>query len=470
MMFLPRLTAEKTANAVRNCATRTHTAAHIAIGIAIAIIAASLPAEGAVTLPTIPAGTFTVSAATGNATTDTANLTAALTSAKNAGGGTVIVPAGTYLCNAFTLSSNIDLQLSAGAIIQNNAPGSTLITASSNAHDVEITGSGAIDGHATAVSGNNLISIQNISRLLVSGVTVENSSHEHLVVEGDNNVTLDGVHINDNYSVAQTGGYLKNTDAIDFSGSHFLIQNCNINAGDDDICAKPGSTNTTDVTVTNDTIGAGHGISVGGQTNSGLDGMTVSHITFNGTDNGLRLKAGKGQGGVVSNVTYSNITMTNVPHPIIINSWYQSGDSYGSAQESGSNLHNVTNPGETPIAIDQGNNTSLYPFFDNIIYQNITATGATENVAIIYGLDSTPVTPSYPFRNIDNISFASVSLSGTYGADIYYTSNLNLSGLTVHATGGNAFNLYDDSVPEPAGMALIVFVVAPLCFRRPSRR
>ncbi len=397
-------------------------------------------------MPTIPAGTFTVAAATGNATTDTANLKAAITSAKNAGGGTVAVPAGTYLSNQLTLSSNIDLQLAGGATIQNNAPSSTLVTASSGSHDVAITGSGMLDGHAIATSGNNLVSLQGVSRLLVSGVTIANSSHEHLVIENDNNVTVDGITINDDFSKARTGGYLQNTDAIDFSGSHFLIKNSTINAGDDDIVAKPGNVATSDITISKDTIGAGHGISVGGQTNAGLNGMTVSDITFNGTDNGLRLKAGKGQGGVVTNVSFSNITMSNVPHPIIINSWYQSGDQYGSAQVSGSSLHNVTNPGETVVTVDQGNNgAAQYPFFDSISYSNITATGATENAAIIYGLDSVSSNSAYPPRNIDSISFSNVSLSGKYGADIYYVSNLDLSGLKVTATAGNAMNLFDNT-------------------------
>jgi polygalacturonase len=398
-------------------------------------------------LPVIPAGTFTVAAATGNATTDTADLKAALAAAKTAGGGTVVVPAGTYLSNALTLSSSIDLQLSAGAVIQNNAPASTFITTSGSTHDVEITGSGILDGHATAVSGNNMVTLQNVSRLLISGVTIENASHEHLVIEGDSNVTVSGININDNYTVSQVKGYLANTDAIDYSGSNFLIQGSTINAGDDDIVAKPQNTLTSNITIQNDTIGAGHGISIGGQTNSGLNGLVVNNVTFSGTDNGLRLKAGTGQGGVVKNVSFSNITMTGVGFPIIINSWYQDGDDYGSKQVSGSALHNVTNPGETLVAVNQQANTNLDPFFDNISYSNITVTGATQNVAIIYGLDSAAASANDPPRNIDTISFSNVSLSGAFGADIYYASNLDLSGLKVTATthGAAAMNLFGDT-------------------------
>jgi hypothetical protein len=422
------------------CETRCRLLAVAVMG-AIPLAAAADPA-----LPVIPGNTFTVPAATGVAATDTANLAATITSAKNAGGGTVVVPAGTYLSNTLTFSgSGINLQLSAGATIQNATPSNTLINTSGTIHDIEISGSGTIDGHASTTSSNNLVNIQNVTRLLITGVTIGSSSHEHLVIEKDTDVTVNNININDNYTKSVNGGnYLSNTDGIDYSGTRFLIENSTVNAGDDDIVAKPGSTNTSNITIINDTIGAGHGISIGGQTNANMSNMVVSNCTFSGTTNGVRLKAGTGQGGIVKNISFNNLTMTNVATPIVINSWYQSGDSYGSKQLSGSQLHTLTNPGETPYPVNQTANTNLDPFWDNISYSNITATGATQNVAIIYGLDSVAATANDPPRNIDTVSFKNVSLSGSYGADIYYASNLDLSGLTV-TTSGNKFNLYGDT-------------------------
>ena len=99
--------------------------------------------------------------------------------------------------------------------------------------------------------------------------------------------------------------------------------------------------------------------------------------------------------------------------------------------------------------VDQNNNTTLQPFFDNITYSNITATGSSQNVAIIYGLNSIPASPTDPLRNIDSVSFHNVTLSGSYGADIYYTSNLNLSGLAITAANGNAINLFGDTLVLP---------------------
>ena len=163
-------------------------------------------------LPTIPAGTFTVPAATGIAATDTANLVATLNAAANSanGGGTVIVPAGTYVCNKFSIPSNINLQLASNANIWNAAPLSTLISIGSG-HDIAITGSGTIDGRATTTtSGSNLVVISSVTNLLVSGVTICDSSHCHLVPSNITNLTINGININDNYTKSANGGsYLR---------------------------------------------------------------------------------------------------------------------------------------------------------------------------------------------------------------------------------------------------------------------
>src|SRR5262249_3926856 len=115
----------------------------------------------------------------------------------------------------------------------------------------------------------------------------------------------------------------------------------------------------------------------------------------------------------------------------------------------------------------------LYPFYDNITYQNITATGTTGNIAIIYGLNSQDANPLDPARNIDSILFDNVNLSGTYGADIYYVSNLNVTGLHTTATSGPSRTLVGDAtvVPEPgsAGVVAMTVIGFYICRRRISR-
>ena len=76
------------------------------------------------------------------------------------------------------------------------------------------------------------------------------------------------------------------------------------------------------ILITNITCGTGHGISIGSITSAGISNVTVVNCTFNGTDNGIRLKADNDRGGLVQNISYLNIGMTNVGAPIVLFSYY----------------------------------------------------------------------------------------------------------------------------------------------------
>ncbi len=78
---------------------------------------------------------------------------------------------------------------------------------------------------------------------------------------------------------------------------------------------KGGGTN---ILIENNTIKHGHGISIGSETSDGVRNMLVRNCTFDGTDNGVRIKSMRGAGGLVENVRYSHLTMKNVGVAIII--------------------------------------------------------------------------------------------------------------------------------------------------------
>jgi len=345
-----------------------------------------------------------------NTTTNTTVINDAIAYVSSQGGGTVEIPASAspYVADELFVKNNVDLQVDTGATLQNGVPTATFITTTGATHDIEISGGGVINGDATKVSDNNLMPLENVTNLEVTDVSINNSPHEHLVTEADTNVTINGVTIND----ADTS--LANTDGIDYSGSNFLIENCNVSDGDDDIVAKPETTHCQNIVIENCSIGAGHGISIGGQTQAGLNGMLVKNITMNGTANGLRMKAGDGDvaslqnGGLVENVTYMNVTMTNVADPIIINSYYDGGsDNY---------------PSGTPFA--KATYDATTPIFDNIYYYNISDT-PTDEAALIYGLNISP-------PNINNLLFDNVTLSLASDAfQMYYANQVTIENMTV---------------------------------------
>ncbi len=307
------------------------------------------------TLPTIPSTVYNVTvsnssinggvAASASSSDNSAAINAYIAFASAGGGGTVEIPAGTFNTSEITMASNVNLQIDAGGVLFDTNPAATLITTpGTTTSNIEISGAGAIDGGATtATSGADLVILKKVTNLEVTGVTIENASHEHLVPEEDSNVTINHITIADPGTLtANSGNYLANTDGIDFSGTNFLIENSSINDGDDDIVAKPASTATANVVINNDTIGAGHGISVGGGSAKGLSNMLVENTTFNGTQNGIRIKAedasgGDAGGGVidpVTGVTYENLTMTDVENPIIIDSFYNGNNNFPTSPTS----------------------------------------------------------------------------------------------------------------------------------------
>ena len=106
-----------------------------------------------VPLPVIGAGTFAITTygAVGDGKTDNSKaIQAALTAAGAAGGGTVSVPAGTFLSGPVVLASGTRSDLASGATLMmlpmaSYGAATPFITAD-HAHDIALTGSGTIDG------------------------------------------------------------------------------------------------------------------------------------------------------------------------------------------------------------------------------------------------------------------------------------------------------------------------------------
>jgi hypothetical protein len=203
----------------------------------------------------------------------------------------------------------------------------------SNLTDVAITGSGTIDGSGTQfwiwsdkaarlyppgrriMFRPHLIVLTNVQRLHIDGVTLTNSPMYHLVPSGTD-MLIENVHV-----VAPSDA--PNTDAIDPAGTRIVIRRCEIDTGDDNVAVHAG---TKDVLIEDLTCLHGHGISVGSGTRGGLSHMIVRRCTFDGTDNGLRIKSYRGAGGEVHDIWYSDITMRYVRRPFDINMLYHGND------------------------------------------------------------------------------------------------------------------------------------------------
>jgi polygalacturonase len=412
-------------------------------GAFIALLAAASPSIAAAevdvsaaehvrpALPKIPPRTFKLAdfGAVGDGRTlNTEAFTKAISAVAKAGGGKLIVPHGVFVTAPFKLCSNLELHLEAGAVIK--APETfpelglpdpatfktqaeadavyhvpdPLITGS-KLHDVALTGSGTIDGSGqhwwdwseraarnAAKNGKpgrvvyrrpHLVVIDNCDRLLVADLTFTNSSMFHLVPKRITDLTIERVKVR-----APWDGSAPNTDAIDPGpGTNFWIHDCDLDTGDDDIVIKSGGTN---VLIENNTIKHGHGISIGSETTAGVHNMLVRHCTFDGTDNGIRIKSMRGAGGLVENVRYTDITMKNVDNAIVLQLDY-----------TDNNRPNF-----------RGDPTKV-PAIRNILLDHITIEGS-RNAGIIHGI---------PESKITNITLRDITLTAEKDFDVRDADN-----------------------------------------------
>ncbi|MCX6953573.1 MAG: glycosyl hydrolase family 28 protein [Verrucomicrobia bacterium] len=174
-----------------------------------------------------------------------------------------------------------------------------------------------------------------------------------------------------------------NTDAIDPGPvTRAWIHHCDIDTGDDDIVIKSGGT---DILIEDNTIRHGHGISIGSETTVGVHNMLVRRCTFEGTDNGIRIKSMRGAGGLVENIRYTDITMKNVAEAITLQ------------------LDYVDN--NRP---DFKGDPTKIPAIRNILIDNITIEGS-RRAGVIHGIPDSPIT---------NITLRDITLTAEKDFDI----------------------------------------------------
>ncbi|HEY1793837.1 MAG TPA: glycoside hydrolase family 28 protein [Opitutaceae bacterium] len=419
--------------------------ASCALALATAFAAASCPAaDVSPARPQIPSRTFNLrdfGAAGDGRTSDTPAFEKAIGAVDRAGGGTLTVPAGTYFTGPFDLCSSIDLHLEKGATLlfsqkfddyRLSSKKYRPMIGGSGLHDVAISGEGVIDGQGqpwwvlerkaktdarrrglpdAEIGRPRMIQLTSCERLLFSGITLQNSPMFHLVPSKSTDVTVYGISIK---SPADS----PNTDGIDPSAcKRVLIEHCRVDTGDDCVAVKGGSGPDEDILVTDCTFLHGHGCSIGSDTLAGVRNMTVRRCTFDGTSAGVRLKSRRGRGGMVENVTYSDLQMRNVGQAIVISSFY-----YG-----------LPRPGEHVDAEAAGPET---PAWRNITIKNIVAKSGTRDAGLIIGL------PEMPARGI---LLENVTIDAPIGLRIAYADGVTLRNVKVNADSGRGL-LVEDTV------------------------
>jgi polygalacturonase len=184
------------------------------------------------------------------AANDAAAIQKAIDRCTEAGGGTVLVPAGrTFLTSRIVLRSRVNLHLEPGAVLastdgRDDFPNQTVIEAW-DAEDVSITGTGTVDGRAHRFMlaelphiyrgcdwRPHLIRLVGCRKVTIRDVTLRNAAQWALTPIGCDGVLVHGITIDNDLKVP-------NGDGIDPENCrHVRISDCHIAAGDDAICLK----------------------------------------------------------------------------------------------------------------------------------------------------------------------------------------------------------------------------------------
>ena len=271
---------------------------------------------------------------------ETAALQKAIDACHQAGGGILRVPAGDYLTGTIHLKSNVNFSLDKNArilgstnikdypvddLIQPRENGPWCLIYAENSNNITISGLGEIDGQGDSKNflrtrgpkgemskRPRLLRMVNCDGLTFSGVTYRRPAFWGLHLIDSRNIHFDAVTIrfrNNNY----------NNDGLDIDGCEdVLIENCDIDSGDDAICLKSTKNPCRNFIVRNCRVTSGTAaLKCGTSSRGGFINLQVSNCYFYDCPMGA-IKLQIVDGGLMDGVDISRITMDNVGSPIFI--------------------------------------------------------------------------------------------------------------------------------------------------------
>ena len=303
-----------------------------------------------------------------------------------AGGGRVVVPAGTFLTGAIHLKSNVNLHVSAGAtllfssdptqylpVVLTRFEGQECMNYSPfiyarDCENIAVTGSGTLDGGATWDNWWSWVTpsgpdAQTLQQLAADGVPVEDrvfgdghhlraafietQSCRNVLIEGlkilrspfweihpvlSRNVTVRGLTIDSRGP---------NNDGVNPESSQYVhIQDCTLNCGDDCIAIKSGkgadglriNVPSENILIENCTLNIRYGaITIGSEMTGGVRNVFVRNCTI-GSPNlyfGLYIKTNSVRGGFAENIYLRDLDISNLTKEVVSCNFYRSEGDVG---------------------------------------------------------------------------------------------------------------------------------------------
>jgi hypothetical protein len=392
-------------------------------------------------------------------------------------GGTVSFKPGDYVTGALFLKSNVYLQIPEGVTLlgsQDDADYPSIPTrvagiemkwpaALINVNDatnVKISGGGMIDGRGEKwwtrygalrreyePRGLRWASDYDAERVRLmvvwksSDVTIENlklkrSGFWTVQVVYSNQVTVDGVKITDNKGPS--------TDGVDIdSSSHVLVQNCDIDNNDDDICLKAGRDSDglrvnrpTEYVVIRDNITRRGGgiVSFGSETSGGIRHVVAYHNQGIGTSEGIRFKSAKTRGGFVEDILVRDIKMENVPAPFTFTLNWNPSYSYATIPKDEKNIPPHWIALSTPVTPPERG----FCQFRNITVEDVQIVNA-RRIFLASGL---------PDKPIIDVRFTNVIAQGNEAGSIEFARNWTMRNVILTTRDGAPVKVLDSKGVE----------------------
>ncbi len=171
-----------------------------------------------------------------------------------------------------------------------------------------------------------LVSLRNCERVLLEGVTFQNSPCWNLHPLYCKHVTIKDITVRNPH-------YSANGDGIDIDAcENVILVGSSFDVGDDAICIKSGKDEDgrrhgipcKNLIISDCTVYHGHGgFVIGSEMSGGVENILVSGCRFIGTDVGLRFKSTRGRGGLVKNIWCNHIYMKDiVSYGVVFNLYY----------------------------------------------------------------------------------------------------------------------------------------------------
>lgn len=416
-------------------------------------------------------------------TLNTEAIQKAIDAAAAAGGGRITFKPGIYVTGALFIKTNVDFHVPEGVTIQaiqddayfpdvvSRIAGVTMEWPAAlvnvyREQNVRISGKGTIDGNGKywwdkfwgdpprsggmyqdytdrglrwAVDYDckrvRALVVYESEEVVIKDVDLYRSGFWTISLTYSDQVHVDGVTIRNNFD----GHFGPSSDGINTdSGRNILVENCDIDCNDDNLCLKAGkdadglriNRPTERVVYRNCITRAGHGLfTLGSETSGGMHDIEVYGLKALGTNTGIRFKSAKIRGGVMRDIYIHDIEMEGVDSPFKFElNWYPSY-SYPTIPESIPESEYKEHWRTMTIKVEPPERG--IPEFRNITFANIAVRNAGTGIYV----------NAYPEKPMRNMLWKNITIEADKPGEITCAKDWVMENVTLLIPSNDAIKL-----------------------------